>query len=82
MSNIDTLSPNRFQEQFGQPSERARTKIRDYMEPAIQEFIRQAPFAVLATQYGPRQWLRPRRRQKRTGTPQYGLASPPTRRQR
>lgn len=49
MSNIDTLSPNRFQQQFGQPPERARTKIRDYMEPAIQEFIRQAPFAVLAT---------------------------------
>ncbi|NKB70121.1 MAG: pyridoxamine 5'-phosphate oxidase family protein [Candidatus Latescibacteria bacterium] len=40
---------NRFQEQFGQPSEGARTKVRELMEEGVQEFIRHAPFAVLAT---------------------------------
>ncbi len=49
MSNAENPSANRFQEQFGHPSDRARTKVRNYMKPAIQEFIRQAPFAVLAT---------------------------------
>lgn len=49
MSDTETLPANRFQEQFGQPAERARTKVCDYMEKAVQDFIRQAPFAVLAT---------------------------------
>ena len=40
---------NRFQETFGEPVERARTKVRPYMEEHVQDFIRHAPFAVLAT---------------------------------
>ena len=40
---------NRFQAQFGLPSERARVKVKDFMEQPIQEFIRHAPFAVMAT---------------------------------
>jgi hypothetical protein len=31
------------------PSEGARTKVRDYMEPPIQDYIQNAPFAILAT---------------------------------
>ncbi len=49
MSDTQTASSNRFQEQFGMPSERARTKVRDYMEPQVQAFIQKAPFAVLAS---------------------------------
>jgi uncharacterized protein len=40
---------NRSQEAFGQPVERARTKVRDFMEDHVQEFIRHSPFAVLST---------------------------------
>ena len=40
---------NRFQEDFGLPSEGARTKVRDFMEEPVREFIRHSPFAVLAT---------------------------------
>jgi len=40
---------NRFQDAFGLPVERARTKVRAYMEEHVQDFIRNAPFAVLAT---------------------------------
>ena len=43
------IATNRFQAEFGTPSERARTKVRDYMEDHVQEFIREAPFAVMAT---------------------------------
>lgn len=40
---------NTFQQQFGSPSEGARKKVLDHMTAWVQEFIRQAPFAVLAT---------------------------------
>ena len=40
---------NRFQEQFGIPSERAQKKVVDRLESSVQEFIRHSPFAVLAT---------------------------------
>ncbi len=40
---------NRFQEQFGSPSERARGKVRDHMHPWVQDFIAKSPFFVLAT---------------------------------
>ena len=49
MDTTQTASSNRFQEQFGQPSDGARTKVRDHMEPRVQEFIQNAPFAVLAS---------------------------------
>lgn len=40
---------NSFQEKFGAPSVGARTKVIDHMSEWVQAFIRQAPFAVLAT---------------------------------
>jgi uncharacterized protein len=47
---MTALQPaNRFQEVFGLPVEGARSKVRDYMEGDVQQFIRHAPFAVLAT---------------------------------
>ncbi|MGY8822639.1 MAG: pyridoxamine 5'-phosphate oxidase family protein [Candidatus Latescibacterota bacterium] len=47
---MTTLRPaNSFQEEFGLPSEGARTKVLDFMEDRVQDFIRHSPFAVLAT---------------------------------
>lgn len=47
---MNTAPPaNRFQETFGTPSEGARTKVLDHMTEPVQDFIRQSPFAVLAT---------------------------------
>ncbi len=40
---------NIFQEKFGKPSGRAATKVVPYMDESVQNFIRHAPFAVLAT---------------------------------
>lgn len=40
---------NRFQDQFGAPSSRARGKVRDHMHPWVQQFISLSPFFVLAT---------------------------------
>ena len=40
---------NTFQEKFGTPSERAEKKVVPYMTDWVQDFIRQSPFAVLAT---------------------------------
>lgn len=40
---------NRFQQTFGEPKEMARKKVLSALDPMIQDFIRQAPFAVLAT---------------------------------
>lgn len=40
---------NRFQQTFGEPKEMVRKKIFSSLDPMIQDFIRQAPFAVLAT---------------------------------
>jgi PPOX class probable FMN-dependent enzyme len=49
MATTITSTPNRFQAQFGTPSGRAVTKLRDYMTAYVQEFIRQSPFVVMAT---------------------------------
>ena len=43
---------NRFQEAFGLPVPRARTKVRGHMEEHVVDFIRHSPFAVLATSDG------------------------------
>ena len=45
------VKPNRFAEQFGypNPSGRAVTKIKEYMTPYVQDFIRHAPFMIMAT---------------------------------
>jgi len=40
---------NIFQEQFGKPSRGAATKVVPYMNEWVQAFIRQAPFAILAS---------------------------------
>lgn len=40
---------NLFQEKFGKPSQGASTKVVPYMTEWVQEFIRHAPFAVLAS---------------------------------
>lgn len=47
--STETLPANRFQEQFGVPSEGARTKVRDTMSDQVQDYIRNAPFVVLAS---------------------------------
>ena len=43
---------NLFQEKFGKPSGRAATKVVPYMDEWVQNFIRNAPFAVLSTSSG------------------------------
>ena len=40
---------NKYQEKFGYPAERTKGKVRPYMAPWIQDFIRQSPFCVMAT---------------------------------
>ena len=40
---------NRFQEQFGLPSERVREKVRDRLTPWAQDFIQASPFLVMST---------------------------------
>ena len=49
MATTDTPPPNRFQETFGTPSSRARTKVKDTLSEDVQKFIQQSPFAVLST---------------------------------
>lgn len=44
-----SVAPNRFTEQFGLPSDRAVTKVKAYMTPYVQEFIRHAPFMIMAS---------------------------------
>lgn len=46
---MTTLAPNRFADVFGYPKGRAVTKLKDYMTPYVQAFIRQSPFAIMAT---------------------------------
>ncbi len=43
---------NRFQEQFGVPSQKARDKVRDQLTPWACEFIGVSPFLVMATSNG------------------------------
>lgn len=40
---------NKYQEKFGNPTERTKGKVRSYMADWIQDFIRHSPFCVLAT---------------------------------
>ena len=48
----EAAAANRYQERFGEPSERARLKVADRMDPYVQEFVRHAPFAVMSTADG------------------------------
>lgn len=43
------MSVNLFQEKFGAPSERVKAKLLPYMTEWVQAFIRQSPFAIMAT---------------------------------
>ena len=40
---------NKAQQQFGEPNEFIKAKVKSSMDPVVQEFIRKAPFAVMAT---------------------------------
>ncbi|MGQ4807557.1 hypothetical protein NKDENANG_00911 [Candidatus Entotheonellaceae bacterium PAL068K] len=44
-----THTPNRFANTFGYPKGRAVTKLKDYMTPYVQEFIRHSPFVIMAS---------------------------------
>ncbi|MDA0262896.1 MAG: pyridoxamine 5'-phosphate oxidase family protein [Chloroflexi bacterium] len=44
-----TVGDSTFNEAFGAPSDRAVLKLKSHMTPYVQEFIRAAPFAVMAT---------------------------------
>ncbi len=39
----------KYQEKFGYPAERTQVKVRPFMAPWIQDFIRRSPFCVMAT---------------------------------
>jgi len=49
MTTSETVATNRFADTFGYPTGRAATKVKGYMTPYIQEFIKHSPFAVMAT---------------------------------
>ena len=49
MATSKTAAPNKFTEQFGNPAERAANKVKEAMTSFVQDFIRQSPFAVMAT---------------------------------
>ncbi|MDH3512039.1 MAG: pyridoxamine 5'-phosphate oxidase family protein [Gammaproteobacteria bacterium] len=40
---------NKAQQQFGEPNAFIRAKVKSSLDPVVQEFIGQAPFAVMAT---------------------------------
>ena len=44
-----SVGDSRFNEAFGPASERAVLKLKSHLTPYVQEFIRNAPFAVMAT---------------------------------
>ena len=46
------VGDSRYNETFGQPSERAVIKLKTHMPPFVQEFIKAAPFAIMATTDG------------------------------
>ena len=49
MTIVGSGTTNKFNKEFGEPGERAATKVKDYMTDYVQGFIRQSPFAVMAT---------------------------------
>jgi PPOX class probable FMN-dependent enzyme len=48
-STGQSVGDSRFNQAFGPASERAVTKLKTHLTPYVQEFIRAAPFAVMAT---------------------------------
>lgn len=49
MTTSETVTTNRFNETFGNATGRAATKVKPEMTAYVQEFIKNAPFAVMAT---------------------------------
>lgn len=49
MTTSETAQRNRFSDNFGYPTGRAATKVKDYMTPYVQEFIQHSPFVIQAT---------------------------------
>ena len=46
---ISEADRTKFNDHFGEPSERAVAKLKGHLTPWVQEFVRNAPFAVMAT---------------------------------
>lgn len=46
------MTTNPARKDFGEPNEFVRAKVRDFMDEACQDFIRSAPFLILATADG------------------------------
>lgn len=49
MATTDSVKTNRFSDTFGYATGRAATKVVEYMSPYVQEFIKNSPFAVMAS---------------------------------
>ena len=49
MATEQTVSPNRFGEEFGYPKGAAVSKVKGHMTRYVQEFVRRAPFVIMAT---------------------------------
>ena len=49
LDDIDTKFDNLFTREFGFPKGRAATKVIDFMDERVREFIRESPFLVMAT---------------------------------
>ncbi len=49
VSDAEIKFDNRFTSEFGFPRGRAATKVVDYLDDKVREFIRQSPFLVMAT---------------------------------
>ena len=47
--NIESAFDNRFTREFGFPKERPATKVKGYLNDREKDFVRQAPFLVMAT---------------------------------
>ena len=49
MENREASFDNKFTSVFGFPSERAVTKVKDFLTEPTKEFIAESPFLVMAT---------------------------------
>ena len=49
MTTGESVATNRFTQIFGDPASRIANKVKDRMSPYVQEFIRNSPFAVMAS---------------------------------
>ena len=48
-STGEIVGDSRFHDDFGAPSDRAVSKLKSHLTPYVQEFIQNAPFAIMAT---------------------------------